>query len=567
VQLFDRLMELQAYALRHCATLAAPMPPCTLIFSVSDGLARAEVLHVSGASPKQCWQEGLRRLRRRMDMRKLAGKHLRLDWVADARPCAFREFLASAAATKRGYLRYGLALDSGFKVLLTEQEANAQAVYYHAEDYNSSRFSPEAFSTWAATRFKGREVRMPEPADLVWRIATAGVYCGEDGELHPLPAPKADGDLLTGGFFAGRREIQRFTPEIGDATILSAARWLAGQIREDDCFVYGWLPCFNKRLSSYNCLRHASALYSLLEALEYTGDDVLQAPAERALRHMVGEFIREYAPEGQKMAFLVDVQSGEIRLGGNGVALLALAKWRDITGTDEFLPLMELLALGIGFMQDPASGALVHVLHADDLSLKERQRVIYYDGEALFGLLRLYRASGDQRWLDMAEKSFSSFLDDAHAQAHDHWLSYAANELTLYRQEEHYFRFGLNNCMDHLDYILNRETCAPTLLELMMAAQQMLVRLEGLPEFKFLLDGTDMVKFKAAMHHRARYLLEGFFWPEVAMFFQNPRRIMDTFFFRDHGFRVRIDDVQHFISGLVAYTRMLKEGGPEWQPE
>ncbi|MDR0239623.1 MAG: hypothetical protein LBI88_05260 [Deltaproteobacteria bacterium] len=565
--LVDRLMNLENHVPDHCAVLAAPLPPCTLIFSVSDGLARAEVLHVSGTSPRQCWREGLRRLRRRMDMRKLTGKHLRLDWVADAQSCAFSEFLSLAETTKRGYLRYGLALDAGFNVLLTEQEANAQAVYYHEDDYNSSRFNADAFSAWAAIRFKGREARLPAPDDLVWRISTAGVYCGDDGELHPLPAPRAGANLLTNGFYSGRRETQRFTPETGDATILGAARWLAGQIRKDGRFVYGWLPCFDKRLISYNCLRHASSLYSLLEALEYTGDETLKAPAERALRHMTGEFIREYAPEGRKMAFLVDVPVGEIKLGGGGVALLALAKWRDITGTDEFLPLMELLALGIGFMQDPASGALVHVLHAADLSLKERQRVIYYDGEAVFGLLRLYRETKDQRWLGMAEKSFSSFLDDAHAKAHDHWLSYAANELTLHKPEERYFRFGLNNCMGHLDFVLKRETSYPTLLELMMAAQKMLVRLEGLPEFTFLLDGVDLPKFKAAMHHRARYLLEGFFWPETAMFFQNPRRIADTFFLRHHGFRARIDDVQHFISGFIAYTRMLKEGRPEWRPE
>jgi len=227
---------------------------------------------------------------------------------------------------------------------------------------------------------------------------------------------------------------------------------------------------------------------------------------------------------------------------------------------------MERLALGIGYMQDPQSGALTHVLHASDLSLKERQRVIYYDGEALFGLLRLYRADKDPRWLAMAEKSFIAFLDDAHTQAHDHWLSYAANELTLYRPLEEYFRFGLNNCMGHLDFVLQRETSYPTLLELMMAAQQMILRLEGLPEFQGLLSGLDMPKFKAALHHRANYLLDGYFWPEVGMYFKNPQRIDKAFFLRHHGFRARIDDVQHFISGLIAYTRLLKSGDPAWQP-
>ena len=93
----DRLMALKTYVLRHCVVLAAPLPLCPLIFSVSDGTARAKVLHDSGVSSEQCWQEYLRR---RMGMRKLAGKRLRLDWAADAQTCAFSEFLLLAEKTK-----------------------------------------------------------------------------------------------------------------------------------------------------------------------------------------------------------------------------------------------------------------------------------------------------------------------------------------------------------------------------------------------------------------------------------------------------------------------------------
>ncbi|MCL1916280.1 MAG: hypothetical protein FWG17_06225 [Desulfovibrionaceae bacterium] len=564
--LADRLLRLEEYVKGHCPALDAPLPAHTLIFSISDGEARAEVLHVSGSSLEQCWKDGLRRLRRRMQLRKLHGEHLRLDWVRKVRSCAFDEFLKLAEQTKRGYLRYGLALDQTFTILLTEQEANSRAIYYHESNHDSSRFNPDRFTDWATKRFSGQEVRLPAPEATVWALDTAGVYCAPDGTLYHLPG-LGPGKTLNSGFFTGRREINRFTPELGDDTITGAARWLAAQIRKDGRFIYGWLPCFDKNLTSYNCLRHASSLYSLLEALEYTGDEALKEPARRALERMVTEFVREYAPQGKKMAFLVDLPVSEIKLGGNGVTLLALAKWRDLTGTDEHLPLMELLAQGINFMRDESNGVFTHVLHAESLALKEQRRVIYYDGEAVFGLLRLYRHTKDPRWLDLAQKSFDSFLDDArYAQAHDHWLSYATNEITLYYPQERYFRFGLNNCMGHLDFVLQRETSYPTLLELMMATQKMLIRLADLPELQALTRSLDLEKFRTALHYRANYLLEGFFWPEMSMYFPRQKRTGNTFFLRHHGFRERIDDVQHFISGFIAYTSMLKEDQPEWRP-
>jgi hypothetical protein len=206
----------------------------------------------------------------------------------------------------------------------------------------------------------------------------------------------------------------------------------------------------------------------------------------------------------------------------------------------------------------------VHVLSASDLSLKERGRTIYYDGEAVFGLLRLYRHTGDPVRLATAKKSFDSFLHDDHAKAHDHWLSYSANEITAYLPEERYFRFGIENACGWLGFILNRETTYPTLLELIMAAKTMLTRLAGIPELRPLADGVDMARFRQALHYRAHYLLNGFFWPEMAMFFKKPDSINNTFFLRHHGFRARIDDVQHYLSGLIAYSKMLKEGDPAW---
>ena len=546
----DQLHACHERLVSVCAALPAPYPAFTLFFSVSDGSQRAHVVHARAADFETAWHEGAEAVERWVRDCGIVSPWLRIDWVEGASPLDWAQFKAQLAGVKRNYFRLGLAFDQHFETAFTEQELNANAMLSGDSTIAHAVVNARNFEVYGQARF-ARALPLDLPADQrVYLLATVGVFCQADCVVHKLVGTGLD---------AGRRQAPALAPQSALDLVRSGASYLARQVQDDGLFVYGYFPCFDRRIPTYDAMRHASVLSAMIEAWELMRDDKLRLAIDRALDHLANTLIRSYTlADGTEVAFLVDTGE-EIRLGGNAACVLALVKYCEAMDTRDWLPLLEKLALGIASLQDGATGSFSHVLHAGDLRVKQASRVIYYDGEAAYGLMRLYGLTRDARWLAVVEKAFDHFIASQHWQAHDHWLSCCVNELTRWSPQEKYFRFGLQNVAGYLDFVLDRKTTFPTLLELMLAAQQMLQRLEATPAMRHLLDELDTEKFYRALEYRAHYLQNGFFWPEMAMYFRRPSTIVGSFFIRHHAFRVRIDDVAQYVSGFVAYRRYLLE--------
>jgi glycosyltransferase involved in cell wall biosynthesis len=542
--------------------------PWILFFSVSDGPSRARVLTARGTSLSDAWKNGVAGLKALVGKERMEPRWLRVDHVDAIEAMTWRELRRRLVSTKRNYFRFGIALDAACRQGFLETELNANAMLYMGGDSVPCVLNEKNFLAYAKTRHGIATLDFGDDA-AVWLFSARGVFVGDEDRaalrlagpgLNLGPRRSLDKMQLPADD-AGRRAIAALTPVEVEALVESGSRYLAGEIQADGRFHYGWHPCFHRPVASYNALRHASSLYALLEGWEVTRHADTKAAIDRALGHLTQHLIKRLAlPSGEAAAFLVDVDD-EIKLGGNAVCLLALVKYTELTGDQAHLPLLDALAAGVLHLQNPESGGFVHVLHYPSLEVKQAFRIIYYDGEAAFGLLRLYGLTRNPRWLDAVERAFAYFIDQRHEQAHDHWLSYSVNELTRHRPKREYFEFGIRNFRDHLDFVIERITTYPTLLELMMAAEEMLFRLQSDPANASLLHEVDLTKFHHALRTRAHYLLNGHFWPELAMFYAKPESIVGSFFIRHHAFRVRIDDVEHYLSGYVAYRRYLLRKG------
>lgn len=544
----SRLALIQQALARQVRPLCSTETPFVLFFSVSDGTERARVVTGTGRTLDDAWAMGTRLLRERMQADQLSGKWIRLDWVDRARFTTWAEIDGVLAHTKRNYFRWGIALDRQFRAAFTEQELNANAMLYGGNGIHHAVLNPANFAIYARQRFGSGLVLDFSPLGEIVLFSTQGLFCDEQGKIHELPPQGAD---------TGRRTVEMLDSDRLCSIISDASAYLARQVSSEGRFTYGYHPCFDRPIQTYNALRHASSTYALLEAYELNQDPDVGAAAGRAIGYLTAELIKQIElPDGTEAAFLVDT-GNEIKLGGSAVAILALAKFALVHQDLSTLPLMRRLALGICFMQDRDTGGLTHVLDFPSLAVRQQFRTIYYDGEAAFAMMRLYEIDGDERWLAFVERAFADFIAQQHWKHHDHWLGYCVNELTRYRPEERYFRFAIQNVADHLDFVENRVTTFPTLLELMMATQQAIARIAAEPGLAHLLDDIDLPHFEQALEKRAQHLLNGHFWPELAMYFRKPDRIVGSFFIRHHGFRVRIDDVEHYLSGLIAYRAYL----------
>lgn len=541
-------MRMRAHVEKQATPLPSPWPTFVLFFSFTDGKQRAEVVTVTGPDFATAWRKGSQRVQRLAAAKKLNGRWLRVDWVTEVEEMTWSALRALLEVTKRNYFRRGISLDRGFKHAFLEMELNANAMLYGGAAIFGAVLNTANFQRYAAIRHGLKDLDFPDEGQ-VQVFTTLGAFAA-------IGSPEVF-SLSGTDLYAGRRVIERLTPDHVRALVQSGSSYLATQVGPEGRFIYGWHPCFDRQINAYNALRHASSLYAMVEAWEVTRDPVLKEAIDRALGYLTDVLIKSVETKDGKMAFLVD-ERGEIKLGGNAVCLLALVKYSEVTGTERYLALLEQLALGIVHMQDPETGKFSHVLVYPSLALKEAFRVIYYEGEAAFGLMRLYGLTRDPRWLQAVERAFEHFIKAQHWRAHDHWLSYCVNELTRYRPLEKYYRFGIQNFIGHLDFVIERITTFPTLLELMMAAQKMVSRLQQQEDMRHVLDRVDIEKFYRALHTRAHYLLNGHFWPEFAMFFARPERIVGSFFIRHHAFRVRIDDVEHYLSGYVAYLNHLE---------
>ena len=590
-----------------------------LVFlSFSDGSARADIVHGSGADIAEAFADAQQKAWTLIQKKRQRFRWLKADVVTEYAPTDAKTLAYMIKEPGwNEFFRFGLTFDRSFRTALLEEELNGAKIL----DYASGSISLADLNRYLK---KAGRPALPKLPEFFLLFQTAGFFYDAASAANAAAATDADSaastdadsasasgcviPLIPDGLSRGRREIQNLDAAATRSFVTAAASFLEKQVQQDGSFRYGYYPRFDRVIPGYNCMRHASTIWSLLCQYRMTKKVSVLSLAARSIEYLLSHALVYRDPD---TAYLSEPLKNEIKLGGGGVLILAITEYLDLCSEEprpailrsgepcseilrseepltkalnaeilhakDVLPEQEALrrryteiacALGNGILSllNPETGEFSHVLNMD-FSLKERYRTVYYDGEAAYALCRLYRLTKEEKWLFYAEKAVNHFLAADYTRYRDHWVAYAMNEITRYIQRDDYDTFALRNARVNLDFLYKRETTYHTFLELLMVTfetyERILAENPGLPYLK----EFDLPYFLRTIRVRADRMLNGFFFPEYAMYMRCPDKILGSFMVRHDGFRVRIDDVQHNIGGFYLYyknySRLLALGMPK----
>lgn len=364
------------------------------------------------------------------------------------------------------------------------------------------------------------------------------------------------------------RGHRRFDQASSQEIALAARRggeYLTRSVGADGKFVYSYLPKSGIVVEEYNILRHAGSIYAMMELYRVTGDKGTLQAARRAIGYLL-RAVERCPLDGQGSASCV-VEDGDVKLGGNALAVIALAKYAEVTGDRQYVPVMLDLGRWIESTQSESGEFTIQIQSYPDGNVDDFESA-YYPGEAMLAMVRMYALDRNETWLDVAEAGADYLINVRDKEVpdvalpHDHWLLYALNELYRYRPNPLYVRHSLrladaivksqNDGAEYPDwagsyYQPPRSTPAATRTEGLCAAYS-LAR-----DFGYAREADTML---AAMWRSAAFQLRTQFGPESALYLNNPQQALGGFRESLTDFEIRIDFVQHNISSLLCLNRV-----------
>ncbi|MDE7363124.1 MAG: hypothetical protein K2N38_14470 [Oscillospiraceae bacterium] len=509
--------------------------------SVSDIHQQAYVFRASGATVDEAWEKAKSDAEKFIADEGLCPMWVKADVTVKGERRPLSEVVAEFSGGYRNFYRRGIAFDNDLDAAFIEAEINANSLI----SYKKKTIELVRLNRYLANCELKTLREMPEEVIL---FDCKSAFCDEKSEVY---------DLYSEGSGCGRRVMKRFEKDTALRVVSTAAEYLSMQIGLDGKFDYGVYAASGKEIAGYNMLRHTTSIWSLLCAYRLTGDKFLLVQAESAIGYMINNTVYKYPGKDGKenVVYLADKTHEEVKIGGNAVAIIVLTEYMKLTGTDMYKKLAIELGNGILELFDERNGSFFHVLRYPSLAPRDKYRTVYYDGETVFALCRLFGLTTQSRFIETAKAAADRFILKNYTQYADHWVAYAMNELTKYLPKEKYLNFALENVVSNLKKIYDQPTTYHTYLELLCVAFETYSRVKEKGLKCAAAEEIDEKRFAETIFHRADYMLNGYGYPEYVMYFAKPSEQLGSFFIRHDAYRTRIDDVQHFCSAYYSLYR------------
>lgn len=318
----------------------------------------------------------------------------------------------------------------------------------------------------------------------------------------------------------------------------SGAKFLANLVNAEGRFKYRYDAETGAVRDGYNILRHAGSIWAMLDVYAATHDRQLLASARKASTYLLSnhlKFFRDYSK-----ACICEGKT--IKLGGNALAVVALTTLYEITREPFLVQISERLADFMISERTPDDD-LIHKRYFQSGKIS-KFRSMYYTGEALLALLKMFEATKDAKWLE-AVLSLEEKLarEDYGVKEQSHWMLYALSSLSRHEPSTDYQKHATKiarNILEFPDYLAwGRST-------------PIACRSEGLIAYlgmKDLSGGADnQLRQQCLEQIRRNLTLQATFLANAGEFFRGGD---------DHRKReVRIDYIQHNISSFLHFSHL-----------
>ncbi len=362
------------------------------------------------------------------------------------------------------------------------------------------------------------------------------------------------------------------TPDRLLTAIRAAGEYLKQAVREDGSFVYLYYPQTSHASKSYNELRHAGTTFAMCQIYEITKDPALLAAIKRALAYLDKTSLGPDPADAGRVDFraVAEPQRLYSKLGGTGLALLAFGKYTEVTGDQQYLELMRAYGRFIEFMQESNGDMRMRYWRSAGEKERDVEDVLYYPGEAFFGLAKLYGLDGrNERWKKVAIKGIDFIVNtrDANLPTNklepDHWLMYAINEWYRVQPQSNHLAHA-KRLVDGMLANFNARPKYPDFAGGFSERPQTTptaCRLEGLAAIYRLAehigDAEEMKRIYDVLGLGASFLMRNQYNSVNTMFFQNPEKAIGGYMMSYWAPEIQIDFVQHSTSALIGIREVL----------
>ncbi len=361
------------------------------------------------------------------------------------------------------------------------------------------------------------------------------------------------------------------SPESLLAAAIEGGNYLVRHQNVDGSFHYIYYPDRDDYSSSYNLLRHAGTCYSLLELYEVTEDATYLEAGKLGLEWLLTR-TRGPKPEDLEADFLTIVSPDqEAKLGGAGLATIALCKYESLTADTNWRPICREFFHFIRFMQDDAGQFESKYFYGEPDKVKFVS--MYYPGEAILSLCRLYQLDPDPEYLKVATQGADWLIDvrdkgkTLEDLPHDHWFLMALNELHELTHDDRYLEQAKKIAGAILLKQRGPKFSKPewagtfytpprsTPCSIRGEALAAMINLAGR-------NNSSTEEYQKSLELIARFVMSCQIRKEESQNYPNPPESLGGIKKSLEDPHVRIDYVQHAISMMLGLRRVLIEGAP-----